>query len=115
VGKTLSVRVVSPVEVVFEGEAMSIVVPAWDGKVGILPGHAPFIALLGSGTMEADLPGGGSERYFLDRGVVKVEDDRVTILSEYAGSAPPEGFDPSRAWLDLEELEAGDGPEASEG
>ena len=37
----LSVRVVSPDRIVFEGKAASLVAPAWDGKVGILPRHAP--------------------------------------------------------------------------
>ena len=31
----LHVRVVSPVKVVYEGEASSVVAPAWDGEVGV--------------------------------------------------------------------------------
>ena len=59
--RTLGVRVVSPEKVVYEGRASSLVAPAWDGQVGILPGHAPFLALLGSGELTVDLPAGGSE------------------------------------------------------
>jgi len=103
--KALALRVVSPVTVVFEGEVVAVTLPAWDGRVGILPGHAPFVALLGGGILEADLPGGGVQRVFLVRGVVKVEDDRVTVLTEYAGDGPPEGWDASQAWLDPEEFE----------
>ncbi len=106
--KTLKLRVVSPVRTVFEGEASSVVLPAWDGSMGVLPGHAPFIGLLGGGMMEIDHPGGGSERFFLFHGVVKVENDEVTVLSEYAGAEPPEGFDPTQAWLDVEEMEGGE-------
>ncbi|TVP56084.1 MAG: ATP synthase F1 subunit epsilon [Gemmatimonadales bacterium] len=97
---TLTLRVVSPQEMVFEGAAVSVVVPAWDGKMGILPGHAPMISLLGGGRLAVDLPGGGSEHFFLNRGVVKVENDQVTILSEYAGADAPPQFDPGSAWLD---------------
>ncbi|MEX1258050.1 MAG: F0F1 ATP synthase subunit epsilon [Gemmatimonadota bacterium] len=104
-GKTLTLRLVSPVATVFEGEITSAVLPAWDGKVGILPGHAPFLALLGGGTLEVDLPGGGSRQFFVVRGVVKVEGDRVTVLSEYAGTEPPAGYDPRQAWLDPQEFE----------
>lgn len=96
----LSVRVVSPEMTVFQGEATSLVAQAWDGKVGILPGHAPFVSLLGGGTLDIDLPGGGSESFFLNRGVLKVEDNQVTILSEFASREIPEGFDPSDAWLE---------------
>lgn len=105
----LDVRVVSPEAVVFEGQAVSLVVAAWDGKLGVLPGHAPLIALLGGGDLDLDLPDGGSETFFLDRGVIKVENDQVTILSEYASREAPPEFDSRRAWLELEE-EAPTGP-----
>ncbi len=85
----LSVRVVSPEKIVFEGDASSLVAPAWDGLVGVLPRHAPMLALLGVGQLNIDLPGGGSEAFHVAMGVLKVENDEVTVLTEYAGSAPP--------------------------
>lgn len=85
----LNVRVVSPDRIVFEGEAASVVAPAWDGQVGILPGHAPMLALIGSGELTVDRPGGGSDRFFVAGGVLKVERNTVTLLSEYAGDEPP--------------------------
>lgn len=85
----LQLRVVSPEEAVFEGEAAALVVPAWDGRVGILKGHAPLVALLGNGELIIDLPGGGSQTFHIAGGVMKVENDDVTVLTEYAGSDPP--------------------------
>jgi F-type H+-transporting ATPase subunit epsilon len=105
-GGSLSVRLVSPSETVFEGEAVSVRIPAWDGSVGILPGHAPFITLLGGGTMEVVREGGGRHRFFVVRGVAKVEENRVTVLSEYAGAEPPADYDPRSAWLDREDFGA---------
>lgn len=87
---TLAVRLVSPAQEVFSGEAASVVAPAWDGKVGILPGHAAYITLLGHGEMAIDLPGGGSQKYYVAGGVLKVEGDELTALVEYAGEGPPE-------------------------
>jgi F-type H+-transporting ATPase subunit epsilon len=98
----LKVRVVSPAAVVFEGEARSVNLPAWDGQVGILPGHAPMLTLLGGGALEVGLVGGGSRSFFVNRGVVKVENDDVTVLSEYAGTEAPSEFDRGSAWMDLE-------------
>jgi len=112
---TLSVRVVSPAAIVFEGEAASLTAPAWDGQMGVFPGHAPFLGLLGGGMLAVDLPGGGSRRFFVNRGVLKVEKDQVTVLSEYAADAPPEDFDTGSGWLDLDQekvdLESLSGPE----
>ena len=84
----LNVRVVSPDKIVFEGEAASLVAPAWDGQVGILPGHAPMLALIGSGVLAVDRPGGGSGSFHVAGGVLKVERNTVTLLTEYAGDEP---------------------------
>ncbi len=101
---TLNVRVVSPDKVVFEGESSSIVAPAWDGQVGIMPGHAPMLALLGSGKLNVDQPGGGSDSFHVAGGVLKVERNTVTVLTEYAGDGPPDEV-PATAVLLPEDLE----------
>lgn len=85
----LHVRLVAPDRVFYEGDASSVVAPAWDGKVGILPGHAPMISLLGVGELDVDLPDNGSHRFHVAGGVLKVAGDQVTILTEYAGDEPP--------------------------
>jgi F-type H+-transporting ATPase subunit epsilon len=79
---------------VYEGEASALVAPAWDGMVGILPGHAPFLALLGAGELTVEFPGGGGEKVHVAAGVIKVEKDQVTVLTEYAGDEPPEMIPP---------------------
>ena len=82
----IRVRVVSSEAMVFEGEASSVVAPGWDGMLGILPNHAPMIALLGSGRLSVDRAGGGAKEYHVSGGVLKVEKNQVTILPEtYSG------------------------------
>lgn len=87
----LSVTVVSPDRTVYSGEASSVVAPAWDGKVGVLPGHAPMIALLGAGEMSLGT-GVDKETFHIAGGLLKVEGDSVTVLAEYAAKdpAPPD-------------------------
>jgi F0F1-type ATP synthase epsilon subunit len=41
-----------------------------------------------------DKPGGGSLTVYVAGGVLKVEDDVVTVLTEYAGEAPPAELPP---------------------
>jgi len=89
VADPLKVRVVSPERIVFEGEASAVVAPAWDGQVGILPNHAPMLALVGQGVLSVERPGGGSDAFHVAGGVLKVERNQVTVLTEYAGDAPP--------------------------
>lgn len=93
---SLQVQVVSPSKIVFEGDAAALVVPAWDGQAGVLPGHAPALTLLGVGPLSVERPGGGSDTFYVGGGVMKVERDVVTLLTEYAGTEPladiPEGM-----------------------
>ena len=100
---TLHVRIVAPDRVVYEGDSSSVVAPAWDGKVGLLPGHAPMITLLGVGELDVDHVGAGSERFHVAGGVLKVLENQVTILTEYAGNEPPE-IVPEGARIHVEDL-----------
>ena len=86
----LRVSVVSPDRTVFEGEATSVVAPGWDGRFGIRSRHAPMITLLGAGPLAVDLDGGGSQGFWVAGGVLKVEADVVTVLTEFAADEEPD-------------------------
>ena len=101
---SLTVRVVSPSRLAFEGQARAVTVPAWDGRIGILPGHAPLISLLGAGELVIDLQGGGSEAFQVAAGVVRVDTDGVTVLTDYAEREAPESI-PAAAVIYAEDLE----------
>ena len=82
----LNVSVVSPERTLFEGEAESVVAPAFDGEVGILSHHAPMLTLLGNGRLR--VRAAGSERQFtVAGGFLEVADDRVRIVTERAETA----------------------------
>jgi F-type H+-transporting ATPase subunit epsilon len=83
VADTLDLRVVTPERPVYEGAALSVVVPAHDGEVGILPRHARFLATLGAGALRARTPS-GVVQFFVEGGFVQVADNRVTVLCELA-------------------------------
>ena len=82
----LHVVVISPDATVFEGQVDSVVAPAWDGQVGILRGHAPMMAVLGTGQVRVTR-GGAEERFEVDGGFLQVVDNVVTVLSERASAA----------------------------
>jgi F-type H+-transporting ATPase subunit epsilon len=79
----LKVSVISPEKTVFEGEADQVVVPAWDGQLGVLKGHAPMLVLLGEGELRIT-QAGGDQRFQIRGGFLQVADDVVTVLSEHA-------------------------------
>jgi len=82
----LKVAIISPQRTVFDGPAEMVVVPAWDGELGILRGHAPMLALLGKGTLRIT-DGQAESRFAVEGGFLQVADDTVIVLSERASSA----------------------------
>lgn len=81
----MHVRVISPQRVGFDGEAVSLVAPAFDGQLGILRGHAPMTVLLGTGQLRVRDPDGALRRLRVARGFLQVLDDEVTVLAEEVG------------------------------
>lgn len=79
----IRVAVVTPEGAAFDGLARQVVVPAFDGEWAFLPGHAPFVALLGVGELRVTPDAGGvPERFYLAGGVVQVADNEVVVLAE---------------------------------
>ncbi len=82
----MRVSVLSPEQTVYEGDATSVVAPAWNGQLGILRGHAPLMALLGDGVLRIE-NGRETLRFQVSGGFLQVVDDVITILSERATAA----------------------------
>lgn len=80
----LKVSVISPERVLFEGEARSVVAPAFDGEVGILSQHAPMVTLLGAGVLRLEGGAGGEQRFAVEGGFLQVADDEVRVVTERA-------------------------------
>jgi F-type H+-transporting ATPase subunit epsilon len=78
----MQVTVISPEASMFDGEADAVVAPAFDGQVGILPNHAPFMTLLGEGTLTVRR-GDGISRFAVRGGFLQVVDNRVRIVAEH--------------------------------
>jgi F-type H+-transporting ATPase subunit epsilon len=79
----LTVSVISPEKVLFEGQASGVVAPGFDGELGILPGHAPLMTVLGRGVLRLDGVGAGS-RFQVQGGFLQVVDNVVRVVTESA-------------------------------
>ena len=83
----MHVSVISAERAVFDGEADSVVAPAFDGLVGILPRHAPFMTLLGEGVVRISQAGGKLTRLSVMGGFLQVASNVVRIVARRAGPA----------------------------
>lgn len=84
--RTLSVRIITPERVTYEGPADAVVATAYDGELGILPGHAPMMVALGIGEFRLR-QGDRYEWFAIGEGFLHVLDDVVTVLTPFAESA----------------------------
>ena len=82
----LTVTVISPEAILFEGTTDALVAPAFDGEVGILTGHAPMMTLLGKGTLRVG-SGGGERRFTIEGGFLQVVDNQVRVVTDRAAAA----------------------------
>jgi len=78
----MQVTVISPETAMFDGEADAVVAPAYDGEVGILPNHAPFMTLVGEGTLVVRR-GETTSRFLVRGGFLQVVDNRVRVVAEH--------------------------------
>src|SRR5262245_27737473 len=78
--------VVTPERAVFDGIGEMIILPMYDGELGVLPGRAPLIGRLGAGELRLKGPA-GTTRFFVEAGFVQVRLNVVTVLTAKARSA----------------------------
>lgn len=90
----LSVQLVSPERVLFEGEAEMVTCRTTSGEIAFLPGHEPLVGALGIGKVRM-VNGDTVVAAAVHGGFVEISHDRVTVLSDVAELA--DQIDPYRA------------------
>jgi F-type H+-transporting ATPase subunit epsilon len=81
---TIHVDVVSAEESIFSGEARFVALPGESGELGIYPRHTPLITLVKAGSVRIEMADGSEEFVFVAGGIIEVQPDRVTVLSDTA-------------------------------
>ena len=81
---TIHVDVVSAEESIFSGEARFVALPGEAGELGIYPRHTPLITRIRAGSVRIEKADGTEEFVFVAGGVLEVQPDRVTVLSDTA-------------------------------
>jgi F-type H+-transporting ATPase subunit epsilon len=81
---TILVDVVSAEESIFSGEARFVALPGEAGELGIYPRHTPLITRIRPGAVRIQKPDGSEEFVFVAGGLLEVQPDHVTVLSDTA-------------------------------
>ena len=82
--KTMQVDVVSAEELIYSGLATFVALPGEVGELGIYPRHTPLISRIRAGSVRIQKPDGEEEFVFVAGGILEVQPDSVTVLSDTA-------------------------------
>src|ERR1700710_1967334 len=96
--------IVTPEQQALDDSVEQVIVPAWDGQIGVLTGRAPLLVKLGLGILRVDFAGGKSKSFMIDGGVGQMKGNSLTIITDFAVAA--EDVDVQSARAEYAEAEA---------
>lgn len=79
----LKLEITTPSGCVYSKEVDMVTLPGREGEMGILPMHAPLIALMGDGELIAKR-GNEEDRLLITGGCAEITQERVAILTVFA-------------------------------
>ncbi|QOR48215.1 ATP synthase F1 subunit epsilon [Trueperella pecoris] len=77
----MRLEIVARAGALYEGEVSEVVVPAYNGEMGILPNHAPIMAVLYKGSVRF-VENGTRKSVEIGNGFMTVDQDDITIVVE---------------------------------
>jgi F-type H+-transporting ATPase subunit epsilon len=101
---TFKFELVTPERMLLSEDAAQVVVPGVEGEFTVLVGHAPVIAALRPGVVDATLADARTMRVFVKGGFAEVDAHRLIVLAERAVDV--EGIDAAGIAAELETAEA---------
>ena len=75
------IEIVNPEKSFLQREdVIEVVIPAFEGEMGILKDHIPLISFLKPGIVKVNLKS-GEENYYVEDGIVEFKDNNLSILT----------------------------------
>ena len=80
----IALEIVSPDRLLLSQPVDMVVMPAAEGDMGVMPGHAPMIVLLQGGTVVLHEGGRATSKLYVSGGFAEVTAERCTVLADEA-------------------------------
>ena len=77
-------EILTPNGGIYDGEAVSVILPGEEGEFGVLAGHASLTTLLEAGVVDIEKEDKSVESILINWGVVQVDEEKVIVLVEGA-------------------------------
>jgi F-type H+-transporting ATPase subunit epsilon len=82
--ETFAVQLVSPEQILFEGDAEMVVCRALDGDIAFLRDHVPYLGVLADDAVRIVQPGDAETAAAVHGGFVQMNGDKLVVLSDLA-------------------------------
>ena len=79
--KKIRLQITTPQKPVLDKEVDFVVLPAYEGEMGVLPGHAPYVAILNFGELRYTIDG-QEETFALMGGLAEIANNEVSVFAE---------------------------------
>jgi F-type H+-transporting ATPase subunit epsilon len=87
VSETFELEIATPERLLVHEQVVSAQIPAENGYLGVLPGHAPLFAQLGIGALSWVSTADRSTTVLVSQGFIEVRDNHVRVLADVAEPA----------------------------
>lgn len=78
--KPFKLKIITPEKIFFDGETSQLIARTSEGDVGILYGHSPYVANLGSGPLKIKLEDGSFRVAAVSEGALKASPEETVVL-----------------------------------
>lgn len=83
---SIQLEIVTPEKLAYAETVDSVQLPGIEGELGVLPGHAPLVSMLGVGELRIR-KGGVEESFAIVGGFLQVRPDKIVVMAETADMA----------------------------
>ena len=83
---TLTLKIITTNELYFEGPVEHVMAPGYNGYLGILKNHAPFVTPITKGDLTYRDTAGKTSTVKVDGGFLEVLKNRVLVLTDKIGA-----------------------------
>ena len=77
-----TIEIISPDRSIIKTETSEVVIPSFEGEMGILKDHIPLITFLRPGII--NINAGSEQKFFVEEGIVEFSNNNLLILSSTA-------------------------------
>jgi len=74
-------ELISPEKIVFSGEVKMVILPAYEGDMGLLKNHISIITFLKPGIIKIEKNDGNFDEFFVQDGTAEYSNDNLIVLS----------------------------------